>query len=517
MHEKIRKIDWAVIISTIYFSIVWFAYFYSFITTNKILNLFLFLLIIGCSYPFIKIINEKIRQIEICNFNKMTVKHRALLFLASSAFVFFILLLWLLAYYPGSFSNDSIGQYGQAITGKYSDWHPVWHTILFFTIPLSLFKNPVSIVVIQMIYFSLIMGYLSLVIYKMANIKISVLAVLYVVLNPYTGYILLYPWKDVAFAMGGLLSSIIAVKLLSNAGKIKTVELIVFSIVLISTTLFRHNAILYTAPLLLVFVISSGDKKKTVYLLFYSILIFILIKVAFYGYLGVEKPDRRVVESTGLPLTVIGNVAKETPELMDEELSEFVYSIATPEQWQNNYSCGSFNSIKWAGVNVDIVEEKGLFGMIRLMNKCFILSPQASFKALFALTDVVYGFETGLEGNVVADITENDYGIAYPDECNPLYQKLQSGCVAWSNFVNHTVFKYLRTYGVCIFWLIVVYLSKLEIKDKLSIKKTLMVIPLLTYDFGTMLLLTGADSRFFYITFLMTPLLTVYSLYKGEI
>ena len=44
-----------------------------------------------------------------------------------------------------------------------------------------------------------------------------------------------------------------------------------------------------------------------------------------------------------------------------------------------------------------------------------------------------------------------------------------------------------------------------------------MAVPLLAYDYGTMLLLTGPDSRFFFITFLVTPLLIVYALCEGEI
>jgi hypothetical protein len=64
--------------------------------------------------------------------------------------------------------------------------------------------------------------------------------------------------------------------------------------------------------------------------------------------------------------------------------------------------------------------------------------------------------------------------------------------------------------------LLTVYLGKLNIKDTLSLKKALIAVPIFSYDFGTMLFLTGADSRFFFITFLVTPLLVFYVLYKGE-
>ena len=82
-------------------------------------------------------------------------------------------------------------------------------------------------------------------------------------------------------------------------------------------------------------------------------------------------------------------------------------------------------------------------GMLRLMIKCFVISPRASFKALFALTDMVYGFETGLEGNVGPGITDNDYGIAYTDVRNDKCNKLVD---IYNSFVNGTIFRYFRTY-----------------------------------------------------------------------
>lgn len=196
---------------------------------------------------------------------------------------------------------------------------------------------------------------------------------------------------------------------------------------------------------------------------------------------------------------------------MDEELTEFAYSIATPEQWEESYQCGNFNTIKWA--NVEVVEEKTRGDMIRMMLKCFRLSPHASLQAFVSLTDIVYGFETGLEGDVYPSIVANPYNIDYSllrsDFC---YQLVTS----YSTFINHSILRYLRTYGICLFLLLVLFVGRLSWREWDSWKKTFMLIPLLTYDFGTMLLLTGDDSRFFYITFLITPILIIYSLCKGE-
>ena len=55
------------------------------------------------------------------------------IFLFSAGIAFIVLLIDFIGSYPGAFSSDSISQYKQAITNQYSDWHPVWHTFLFFT------------------------------------------------------------------------------------------------------------------------------------------------------------------------------------------------------------------------------------------------------------------------------------------------------------------------------------------------------------------------------------------------
>ena len=513
MNKKIRDVDILALINSLYFCFVWVAYFYVNISSSTKLNLLLSIFIISVGYPFFKSLMALIRKIDIKTYKKKSDKSIALVFIGTTLFVFAILFLWWLAYYPGSFSKDSMKQIGQAVSGSYNDWHPVWHTLLFFTFPLSLFKTPSAIIGLQILYFSLILGYLSLTIYELSSLKLAVLVILYIIMNPYTGYMVLYPWKDVAFAMGGLLCTIIAIRfILLKRNTITIWDLIIFSELLVSTTLFRHNAILFTLPLVLVLFLHM-DKKNCIVIALCSVCMLLVIRGIVYPSIGVEKPGNRVLESTGLPLTIIGNVAKETPDLMDEELSDFVYAIAPQEQWQQNYKCGNFNVFKWSGVSLSLVEEEGYGGMLKLMTKCFLLSPQASVKALLSLTDMVYGFETGLEGNVGAYIAENDFGIEYKNDRN---QHLLDLITTYTSFINGTVFRYLRTYGVCLLVLLTVYLGKLNIKDTLSLKKALIAVPIFSYDFGTMLFLTGADSRFFFITFLVTPLLVFYVLYKGE-
>ena len=512
MKKILKSIDITALISALYFSLVWMTYIYLNITSSVILMLVFTFFIFICSYFILRIVIGQLRAFNGLKAAEMTRKKKLIMFTFVAAVVFLLRLIWILAYYPGSFSPDSIKQYGQALSGSYIDWHPAWHTILFFTIPLKIFGKPAAIVILQNIYLALILGYMAVTIAEIWNIKATILSIAYIVLNPYVGYIMLYPWKDVAFALGGLLCSIIAVKLvLKRKETNKLWKLIAFGILLSWTTIFRHNAILFTAPLIAVLAFHVDKRTWLKVFAAFAVSLFV-IKVPLYSALNVEKRPSKVVEITGLPLTVIGNVVKETPERIYAELSELAYSIAPQGGWEKSYKCGNFNSLKFTGVDTSAVEKQGFVGMLRHMYWCFKISPEASFHALFALTDMVYGFETGLEGDVGAYIRENDYGIAYTDVRNDTCKELVS---TYSSLVKGTVFKYLRTYGVALFTMLVFVLSRLKFNSWKSWKKAFMLVPIFCYDFGTMLLLTGPDSRFFFITFLITPLIISFALTKS--
>ena len=94
---------------------------------------------------------------------------------------FAILLLYYIAYYPGGFSYDSIDQYTQAIENHYNDWHPVIQTLFAFKLPLSLTGGWIgSIVLFQIICFSVVLGYAFNTIYKYTNLKYLVLSMSFV-------------------------------------------------------------------------------------------------------------------------------------------------------------------------------------------------------------------------------------------------------------------------------------------------------------------------------------------------
>lgn len=507
-----RPFDTAAFLSALYSALVWTAW-YFLRRSDRVGSVVLFgIAAFMISYFLLRYIVNGIRKLALQPDGSLAPAKKRLIFLGSTLVTFLVMMIWFKAYYPGSFSPDSIEQYEQAISGKYNDWHPVLQTLVTFTLPLKVFGTPASIIFTQIICFSLISGYLSLTICELGSVRAAVFSVLYFILNPYAGIILLFPWKDVTFALAGLLSTAISVRMICRKeGHPALWETLILGVLISCTAIFRHNGILYAVALLFVLFLNL-DKKTRFKIAFFSAAAFFIIKVPVYQSLHVTKPGNRVTELMGLPLTVIGNTAREAPQLMDEELAEFVYAIAPENDWKY-YECGNFNELKFRGIDTSAIESKGYSGVLRLMAKCFKLSPKASMRALLSLTDLVYGFTNGLEGEESPKISVNSFGISYSGKTD---KNLQAFLARYSAYVNNSALLFLRTYGVCLFILLVIYMGKLKFRSRESLKKASIIIPIFAYDFGTMLLLTGPDSRFFFITFWVTPLLIVYALRKPE-
>ena len=83
--------------------------------------------------------------------DKIKIFLRAWMITLSAFFIMYLI------FYPGGFSDDNIVQYAQAMGYmNYSDWHPVIHTLLMFTLPLKLTGGWAgSINLLQIIIFSL--------------------------------------------------------------------------------------------------------------------------------------------------------------------------------------------------------------------------------------------------------------------------------------------------------------------------------------------------------------------------
>lgn len=421
-----------------------------------------------------------------------------------------VLLLYYFAYYPGLFSYDSFFQYNQAISNQYSDWHPVIHTLIVFKLPLSLTGGWIgSIILFQDLCFSVVLGYSFVTIYKFTNLKISVALMTYILLNPLLGYLATFPWKDTTFAIAALLLLIYSFQIYLTKGDwLKPVfNTVMYILTVTVTTLSRHNALLFTIPIVLA-VFFCISRKRTAVICFGVIILCFGVKYPLYYAIGVEKPSNRQVETLGLPMTVIGAAVTYTPELLDKETLEFAYKIAPEEVWKAKYITGSYQQVKFdARTNTDVIEDYGRQKVISMMFRCFRYSPKESSKALIKLTEASYTITDEYNSTLI-------YGLDQPESGNVGIQTLLKEYCRLMTYCFP--FLYIRI-GVILLLLIISVLSKCRLNKLEDWKKILFVLPVFFYNYGTSMLMAGNElsTRFFFYTYLVVPILLIFMFIKA--
>ena len=424
-----------------------------------------------------------------------------------------ILLAKLLIYYP-DLPIDSHVQYLQAMNNEYNDWHPVTHTLVFFKLPLLMTNGWIgSIYLFQAVLFSLVLGYSFYTIRKVSNTKYSIIAFLFVLLNPELTNIVLFPWKDIAFAIGALLLMTYALNIYYSSGNWikKPLNLILFCVVFSLTTLFRHNALLFTVPLLIA-IFFLIPVKRTISVVLCVLVLIAGIKVPLYSALNVESPDKRQVETLGFPMTVIGACITYAPDKLDEETRDFAYKVAPKDVWEEKYSYGDFNNVKFhEKTNMNVIEEYGTGKIMSMTLKCIACCPKESIKGMICLTEPVY---TVSDNYLFYEIPKNDPSSANGFHGIPFLQNLLTKLSIGIFVIFPWLFMYI---GSMHYTLLASAAAKCSLRKREHRKKLLLILPAFTYNFGTSLLLTGAgdSSRFFFYTFLLMPALIVL-LYRKE-
>lgn len=420
-----------------------------------------------------------------------------------------VFLIYYFGFYPGGFTADSFSQYEQAINDCYRDWHPVLQTLFSYKLPLTLTGGWLgSIILFQILCFSAVLSYVFCVILQCTNWKFTVLSMCFILLNPQTGCLVLYSWKDAAFALGAMLVLTYALRIFVTKGVWlqKPLHIVLFVLAAVTTTFFRHNAILFTAPLVLAAFLYATRKRGIVLVLGF-VLLFSAVRFPLYAAMDVAAPDKRQIETLGFPMTIIGAVTAKYPQALDSETKEFAYAVAPKEVWEDRYKPGTYNYIKWdPRTNNDIIEEYGAAKVLSMMVRTCFSAKSISLNAILHLTDSIYALSSKTPYISLPAVDDNPYGFAAGG--NLAIRELLTN---YYYFVFNN-FNLLFNLGVMHLVILAAVLSKWKLTKAGNWKKLLFVLPLFTYNYGTSLLLTGAEDaiRFFCYTFFIVPILLVF-------
>ena len=424
-----------------------------------------------------------------------------------SALTFLYLLLWLIAYFPGGFSPDSVSQYQQALTGEYNNWHPVLHTWIFFWLPLQIFHHPAGIVCFQILLFSLAVGYLYRVLCRRGcPIAFLVFSWLFLILNPQTAKIMMFPWKDSALTIAALMifTQVIEIYETDGAWLQKWHHFLSFTALCFVATVFRHNAILLTIPIyVILFLFQKKARKSVLFSGFLVLLALWLLNGPIMTLANVASPGARQEEVLGLPMTVLSAVYVHQRDALSPDAISFLDSIASSEDWRLCFELGNFNRLKFSSSLplVSRIEAEGAANVLRYTVQAFLSSPFWSLRAVISLTKLVWDPLSGTGTIDIPYCTPNDISLTGQG-----YGPLKSALTSWCETADSSfLFPFTNCVGMMI--LILMFAAVTHIgRGKLG--RAFMIFPMLIYDFGTMLLLTGPDFRFFHFNFvIIVPLL----------
>ncbi len=429
--------------------------------------------------------------------------------LIAFAVTFGYLLLWLIAYYPGGFCVDNIFQLSQAYYGYFDNWHPVLHTWVFFWIPLQIYPHPVSITLFQILLFCLAVGYLYRVLCRRGSPMWFIIGSwLFLILNCHTMSLMVSPLKDSALGIVSLVVFTQLIEIYETQGQWlkKWHHFLVFTVVCFLASGVRHNGILLIAPLYIILFIFQKEARKPV--LFSAALVLFGIwfmngPIMFWD--RICPPSNRQMEVLGMPMTILSSVYMKDRSVLSPEAIRFLDSLTTQEEWNTVFQFGNFNSIKFVSSLplADRIEQEGTAAILKYTAEAISRSPIWSTKAFITLTREVWDPLSNVGGYTpyCSDIVIDGIGVAFEGN-----QALAQILTVWGETTD-SLFLSLFTKNVGMMILIAMFTAVANVgRGKLG--RAFMIFPMLIYDFGTMLLLTGGDFRFFHFSFvIIIPLL----------
>ena len=269
-------------------------------------------------------------------------------------------LLWLLY-----FANISIGvfkspdtevQWQQVLNFQFDDWHPITHTFCIWLIT-CIYRSYLFFLFVQATLYAFVVTMLYKVLLKYCHIRkdISLAVALLISLHPAMMNHLCVAWKDTAMAIAFLGITVCLIPLAVTRGKWlqSPVAMLTFILLVLLGSLFRHNAIFFTFPLLF-FLVFSIERKFLFRYILTALSILILYTsvqggIRFYTQQQ-SAPSAEVsqtyIEVIGIPLGILANTATKAPYRLPDDVRNFMLDIAPFAEWQK-YREGNFNYLKF--------------------------------------------------------------------------------------------------------------------------------------------------------------------------
>lgn len=258
--------------------------------------------------------------------------------------------LWLIAFYPGLMTPDSIDHWAQAKSFGFNNHHPYLYSLIIGILQRIIY-SPAFIAIIQIIIAAGIPAFFINLLLKKGYKKIPliVLFLIYTLL-PCVGLFNITLWKDIAYTNMIFLCIVLVSRNILNGiksedwkfNKKNAINLIFATILFSITSYFRHNGIIFLVALpFIYFLLNIYTLKKALILLGTCLIGYIFINSILAGILHVSKPNF-INASVVIHLVAAAFDGGYVPNEYEKATIEKLVPI---ENLKERYSCITSNNI----------------------------------------------------------------------------------------------------------------------------------------------------------------------------
>jgi hypothetical protein len=258
---------------------------------------------------------------------------------------------FLLAFWPGLLSVDSLSQWEQMSTGRLSNGHPALHTMMIWLVT-RFWHSPAAVALCQVLALALAFG---LALRELGRWGVPawarwVVTVLFA-LSPANTALSITLWKDIAYSITLLALSTVLLRLARTRGEALRSKAFLGGLtgLLALAMLLRHNGIPVAVLLmgLLAIIVPRGLRRRVGVVVLGSLGAFVLVMGPLYRALGVAPMPRAFAYSQVFHL--IGAMVHAAPDSLAKEDRELLESMQPMKIWRDDYYKFCVNSLIYSG------------------------------------------------------------------------------------------------------------------------------------------------------------------------
>jgi len=247
--------------------------------------------------------------------------------------------LFLLAFWPGSMTTDSLGQWQQVLSGEFTDFHPASHTLTIWLLTRIWF-SPASVAFTQILALSGVIGWgVSMIHHWGAPNWLTWVVVGLMAISPANGMMVITLWKDIPYSISIVALTILVLQIVNTKGKWinNHASWLILGFVAGLVSLFRHNGILVAFGTLSCLLLSYRNHwKRVLTALIFAVGFWGVTRGPIYGIAGVTRSQNNLFIGF-VSLDVINrHLVSGTPFLPEEK--SFLFQVRPSESdWP--YDC----------------------------------------------------------------------------------------------------------------------------------------------------------------------------------